>query len=63
MVARRPLATPPEVAEHCRVSEKTLANWRYLSIGPKWIKLGGRDVRYRWDDVDAWLDAHAKVSA
>lgn len=49
-----PLATPPEVARYLRIDEKTLANWRSLGIGPDWIKVGGREVRYDWADVKAW---------
>jgi hypothetical protein len=48
-----------------RVSEKTLANWRSLGIGPSYTKLspgrGGR-IRYRRSDVLAWL-AQREVAA
>jgi len=51
---RTPLATPDEVAEHLRKPVKTLAEWRYRGIGPRYRTVG-RDVRYDWADVDAWL--------
>lgn len=51
---RKPLATPPEVADFIRKPVKTLTEWRYRGIGPAWTKVGG-DVRYDWDDVLAWL--------
>jgi predicted DNA-binding transcriptional regulator AlpA len=58
----RALATPAEVAEHIRKPEATLRQWRYLNIGPKYLKIG-RDVRYRWDDVEQWLDERASAAA
>jgi Helix-turn-helix domain len=51
---RTPLATPTEVAEYIRKPPKTLAEWRYRGLGPRYCVVG-RDVRYRWDDVDRWL--------
>lgn len=49
-----PLATPQEVADFLRKPVKTLTEWRYRGIGPSYITVG-RDVRYRWSDVDEWL--------
>lgn len=53
-VAQAPLGTPREVANYLQAPEKTLANWRYLGVGPRFIKVG-QNVRYRWEDVEAWL--------
>jgi hypothetical protein len=36
---------------------RTLANWRTLGRGPRYIRAGGR-VFYRVRDLEAWLDAH-----
>ncbi|MEU7678105.1 helix-turn-helix domain-containing protein [Micromonospora taraxaci] len=52
---RRALAAPPEVASYLGVPEKTLTQWRYVKTGPRWSKVG-RHVRYRWADVEKWLD-------
>ncbi|WP_137725733.1 helix-turn-helix transcriptional regulator [Prescottella subtropica] len=52
-----PLATPDEVAAFLRTTTAKLANDRYRGIGPKFVK-HGRRVIYRWDDVQAWVDAH-----
>lgn len=38
-------------------SERTLAKWRHLRVGPPWIKLSGRRVRYRPADLDAYVEA------
>lgn len=43
------------------VTEKTLANWRSLGMGPPFVRVGeGKLARvaYRRGDLDAWLDAH-----
>jgi hypothetical protein len=48
------LATPAEVAEFLRKPPKTLAEWRSRGLGPLYFKIG-RDVRYAWADVHAWL--------
>ncbi len=45
---------PSVLAEHLDISEETLAKWRYLGKGPRWLKIG-KHVRYRREDVDAWL--------
>lgn len=59
----RALATTDEVADHIRKPPATLKQWRYLGKGPKYLKLAGGDVRYRWEDVEEWLDAQARVAA
>jgi hypothetical protein len=50
-----PLATPEDLAEFLNdIPVKTLAQWRYRGIGPKYRKVG-RHVRYDWADIHAWL--------
>ena len=51
---RTPLAKPVQVADYLQKPEKTLAEWRYRGIGPRYLTIG-RDVRYRWSDVEEWL--------
>jgi hypothetical protein len=53
---RRPLGKPPEVSEYLGVPETTLAQWRWLGTGPRWSTVG-RHVRYRWEDVERYIDA------
>ena len=36
----------------------TLRDWRYRGIGPTYIKVGPKSVRYRRSDLDAWLEAN-----
>lgn len=44
------------VAEVLRVSVATVRRWRLLQRGPKFLKLGAL-VRYRAEDVTAWLES------
>jgi excisionase family DNA binding protein len=60
--ARRALATPADVANYLGVPVKTLTEWRYRRKGPRWAPVG-RHVRYRWEDVEKWLDEQAKAAA
>jgi hypothetical protein len=48
------LGEPEEVARFLRKTEKTLANWRSLNIGPRYYKIHGH-ILYDWADVRAWL--------
>jgi predicted DNA-binding transcriptional regulator AlpA len=50
--------TPPQVAERTGFSVSTLANWRSLSTGPAFIKVGTR-IRYDEAVVSAWMEQAA----
>lgn len=50
-----------DAAPRCGVSPKTLANWRVLGRGPRFIKAGGR-VAYDPADIEAWK-ADRRVSS
>ena len=43
------------------VSTKTLENWRWKNIGPRYCKMN-RMVRYRSSDLMDYIDMHAKES-
>ena len=43
-----------QVAEYLSMSVGSVRKWRRLGGGPKFIKIG-RSVRYRREDVEAWL--------
>ena len=51
----RPPGTPEEVAEYLGVQVRTLEEWRRRSKGPAFARVG-KFVRYRWVDVDRWLE-------
>ncbi len=41
------------VGQRLRVSVRTLERWRWLGMGPRFMKVGGR-VRYRLADIEAF---------
>ena len=53
------LLKPGAVAEALGVKEKTLANWRAINVGPRFIRLGNKRgfVRYRSSDIEAYLQS------
>jgi excisionase family DNA binding protein len=51
--------TPREAAVYLRTSPSTLAKRRLQGNGPCFVRLGGRAVRYRRADLDAWMSASA----
>lgn len=61
MVYRRPLATTGQISEHLGVSVATLYDWRHRGVGPHAVRVG-KHLRYRWEDVDAWLDEQGQKS-
>jgi len=62
MTDRRPLATPEEVSTYLGVPIQTLYNWRAKRTGPRASKVGVH-LRYRWADVEKWLDERAEAAA
>jgi excisionase family DNA binding protein len=59
---RRSLATTEQVAEYLQKPVATLHQWAYLGTGPRFAKVG-RTRRYRWSDVDAWLDEQTRMAS
>lgn len=55
MSDRKQLADTDQVAEFLDLPPRTLVQWRHRGVGPPSISVG-RHVRYRWEDVDRWLD-------
>lgn len=51
----RPLLDDIEVAARLHVAVQTVRNWRARGEGPRSVKLGKRSVRYRPEDVDAFI--------
>ncbi|MPY34092.1 helix-turn-helix domain-containing protein [Streptomyces adustus] len=54
------LLTPKQVHADYGFSPQLLANWRWCSTGPDFIKLspgrGGR-IKYRRSSIESWLEA------
>jgi len=55
-VAVDELMTPREVADTLLVSESCLRSWRARALGPAWIPLSEKVIRYARRDVDEYLD-------
>lgn len=56
------LLTPADTAKYLSLTEQSLAQLRYTGRGPTFRKLGAKTVRYRVEDLDAWVDAAARTS-
>lgn len=46
--------TVKEASRYLKISTNTLATWRHEKRGPQFIKTG-RSVKYRLEDLDAYL--------
>jgi excisionase family DNA binding protein len=44
-----------DLAEYLGVPVTTLYQWRYRSEGPTGFRVG-RHLRYRWTDVQEWIE-------
>jgi predicted DNA-binding transcriptional regulator AlpA len=55
------LITPKQLAELLAVNENTLAKWRLIGDGPKFIRVQRR-IRYAANDVDHWMNERTFAS-
>ena len=53
------LLNTKQAAERCCLSKRTLDKYRCTGGGPLYIQLG-QAVRYRPEDLDAWIAAHRR---
>jgi len=61
-VASRGLLTENAVATRLSLSSKTLRNWRVKGLGPPFVRLSRRAVRYEAEVVDEWIATRARRS-
>lgn len=61
MELRDRLLTVQELSEYLGVPVATLYKWRYQRQGPPGFRVG-RHVRYRWNDVEQWLEEQMQIS-
>ena len=54
------LHTPAQLGERFGMTTGALAQMRFRGNGPRFIKLGGRQIRYAESDIQAWLDQQTK---
>lgn len=55
LVSTCELLTTAELAERLKISVATVRRWRHGGKGPNYVRFGRNDVRYRLEDVDAFL--------
>ena len=49
------LLSPAELAAYLTIPVQTIYQWRHRGEGPPGYRVG-RHVRYRWTDIQRWLD-------
>jgi hypothetical protein len=59
----QPLATVEDFCNFAHISAGQAAQLRYLGRGPKFIKITGRQVRYRWEDIGDWVAERSRTSS
>ena len=52
-----PLLTEADTAQFLSCSQVTLRRWRMRGIGPDWVRLNTRSIRYRIADLEAYVAA------
>ena len=52
------LLSQRQVAARLGLSARTIEGWRARGVGPPFLRLSARAVRYRTSDLEQWLDEH-----
>lgn len=58
----REFMTVDDLARLLRIPKATVYRWRSMGEGPRGYSVG-RYVRFRWSDVESWLQERADDSA
>jgi predicted DNA-binding transcriptional regulator AlpA len=61
VIAMPDLLNTEQAAVRCCLSKRTLEKYRGTGAGPLYIQLG-KAVRYRDEDLEAWIAAHRRRS-
>jgi predicted DNA-binding transcriptional regulator AlpA len=56
----RPLATDDDFCAYAGITKGQSAQLRYMGRGPNFVKLTGRQVRYRWSDIEKWVESRTR---
>jgi hypothetical protein len=51
-----------ELARRWCMSPRTLERWRWLKLGPCYLRIGGRKIVYRLEDIEAFEFVSRKES-
>ena len=60
---QKPMMTTKELADFVGVAANTPLNWRKKGTGPKFVRVGPRNIRYFRRDVEGWLEQRASQQA
>ncbi len=60
---QQPLLTTADLGEVLGMTRTAIYNMRHRGDGPRWIRIDARSVRYRPEDVEAWLEERAAATA
>ena len=55
---KQDLVLTAEAARQLRVSVTGLRKWRREGTGPRYVRLGGRLIRYRQTDIAQWVEGN-----
>lgn len=58
-----PLLTSQQVADLLAVELRTVEDWRARGVGPRFVRVGRRMVRYRPADVESYVAGGQPTSA
>ncbi len=61
MTTQQHLMTTDEAAEFLDIHPATLATWRSEGRGPRYLKVGERNVRYQQEELERWLKAQERT--
>ncbi|MEG3156838.1 helix-turn-helix transcriptional regulator [Lysobacter zhanggongensis] len=52
-----------EVSDYAKIAVSTLANWRVSGQGPAFCRIGKRAIRYRFSEVEKFIEASTAAVA
>ena len=56
------LLTQREAATLLKLSERTVERMRVSGLGPKFIRVSGRSIRYRLTDIESYISSRVVAS-
>lgn len=54
------LATVEDFCDFAGLTRGQAAQMRYTGDGPEFVKVTGRQVRYRWSDIEKWVESRTR---
>lgn len=62
LASRAVLLTPVQAADMLGVSHRLLERWRGSGDGPQFVRLSRKSIRYRVEDLDAFVAGSLRAS-